>query len=434
MISSPFLTDLDTRAQIKGSRDPLGIQPIWVRFGRHIVGNLTTVSTSVRDFTTTMLGYYFAERVNAERNGSSSLETFIKWEQLAVYSRAFVNKDLAFRGTERVQARLAGDSRVTLSADTRHQILADQKIYGLWGLYSVPSRASGLLESDPTRLTPPSRELVDTIYLPMLSSAGIRNGDQIVALLAEKAPRIDLDGKHKKLVAAIAKVLQLKLLAAERDFYRDHLLYGGPGDATKGLQRRLAGLIEAANKRTAFVLSPAAVKALSKEAAREGMEGERLAEKLDRIAIAESVLAPASLLFGYLLGCADSPIEKIIKHIREVWGPGLRTIDVDAVQKVSKELGGDDREAATRWLTIAQSLASGDYAVLIDHVLEQNRSVMAARGGSPWIMKAGKKLDIRFRDDDVQLTGRSELSSLWRFPYFIESLRDIAVALQGRAA
>jgi hypothetical protein len=63
MVSMPFLTQIDSRAQVRGSRDPLGVQAIWTRMGRHVVGNLTTVSTSVRDFTTTLLGFYFAERV-----------------------------------------------------------------------------------------------------------------------------------------------------------------------------------------------------------------------------------------------------------------------------------------------------------------------------------------------------------------------------------
>lgn len=53
LLDVPFLTDLDSRAAVKGSRDPLGIQAIWTRFGRHVVGNLTTVSNSVRDFTIT---------------------------------------------------------------------------------------------------------------------------------------------------------------------------------------------------------------------------------------------------------------------------------------------------------------------------------------------------------------------------------------------
>jgi len=63
MLTVPFLTGIDPEAAVKGSRDPLGLQTIWIRLGGLVVGNLTTVSTSVRDFTTLILGYYFAERV-----------------------------------------------------------------------------------------------------------------------------------------------------------------------------------------------------------------------------------------------------------------------------------------------------------------------------------------------------------------------------------
>ena len=36
-MSGPFLTALDSRGAVKGSRDPLGAQSIWVRFGRYAV-------------------------------------------------------------------------------------------------------------------------------------------------------------------------------------------------------------------------------------------------------------------------------------------------------------------------------------------------------------------------------------------------------------
>jgi hypothetical protein len=36
-----------------------------------------------------------------------------------------------------------------ISDDRAHQILGNQKIYGLWGLYTMPARASGLLDGDP---------------------------------------------------------------------------------------------------------------------------------------------------------------------------------------------------------------------------------------------------------------------------------------------
>ena len=106
MLQIPFLTDLDSRAAVKGSRDPLGIQQIWTRLGRHVVGNLTTVSNSVRDFTALLLGYYFAEQLADELGPGSELATFLKWEQLAAYARASVNNDFIFRGTERAERAL----------------------------------------------------------------------------------------------------------------------------------------------------------------------------------------------------------------------------------------------------------------------------------------------------------------------------------------
>jgi len=86
VLTTPFLTELDSRAAIKGSRDPLGVQQIWTRLGRQVVGNLTTVSNSVRDFTVLLLGYYFVERVADEVGQDADLATFLKWEQLVAPS------------------------------------------------------------------------------------------------------------------------------------------------------------------------------------------------------------------------------------------------------------------------------------------------------------------------------------------------------------
>src|SRR5439155_16823951 len=93
MLTVPFLTEIDPQAAIKGSRDPLGIQTIWTRLGRHVVGNLTTVTTSVRDFTTLILGYYFAERATDSEGADGDLKVFLRWEQLAAHARFRVNGD-----------------------------------------------------------------------------------------------------------------------------------------------------------------------------------------------------------------------------------------------------------------------------------------------------------------------------------------------------
>jgi hypothetical protein len=64
-----FLTLEDPRAKIQGSRDPLGVQPIWTRFGRGVVTNLTTVRRSVRGFAVLLLGRYLGERLVQEGGG-----------------------------------------------------------------------------------------------------------------------------------------------------------------------------------------------------------------------------------------------------------------------------------------------------------------------------------------------------------------------------
>jgi hypothetical protein len=141
--------------------------------GRHVVGNLTTVSTSVRDFTTTILGYYFAERMSNEDQGGNDLAVFLRWEQLAAYARGGINRDWVFRGTERPKKNFNENARVRLGTDSAALILSDQKTYGLWGLYSVPSRSSGLLTGDPAHVTPSVRKFIEDEYLSTLSGKSV---------------------------------------------------------------------------------------------------------------------------------------------------------------------------------------------------------------------------------------------------------------------
>jgi hypothetical protein len=244
----PFLTDLDSRARVKGSRDPLGAQPIWTKYGRYVVGNLTTVSNSVRDFTTLMLGYYFAERIAGDAGPSSVLSTFLKWEQLAAYCRAYVNRDVTFRGTERVQDTLSNGTRVALSSAKKYQILSDQQTYGLWGLYSVPSASSGLVEQDPARLSSAALEFVESTYLPIFRDAGLPNADRVVAVLSREEATVDLSKGDRTLCEAVARILKQRMLQKERAFYRYHLVDGGPLDATLWPTKALGRHHEAAHR------------------------------------------------------------------------------------------------------------------------------------------------------------------------------------------
>jgi hypothetical protein len=430
MLGVPFLTDLDSRAAVKGSRDPLGIQQIWARLGRRVVGNLTTVSNSLRDFTTLLLGYYFAEQLSHELGSGTELTTFLKWEQLVAYSRAAVNKDFAFRGTERVRKNLNEGSRVTISDDRSHQILGDQKTYGLWGLYTMPSRASGLVDGDPARLTAPALDLVTTTYLPVLAVGAGRDARQIRDVLRQKSRRVELEGKDQAVVQAIAKVCRPDLQAVERDFYRRHLLHGGPGDETEGLQRQLSELLDDTLSQENFSWSPAAVGELGNAAKARGEPWHPLAHRLHRIQTSETVLAPVSVAFSHILGFDNKSVGTIVKRLQDQWGTEVRTINVAEFSQLRAEIGGTDSTAGDRWVTTAEALSGGDYGTLIDLLILQNKTVMAARGGAPWVEKRDGKLHVRFRDERGSLPTREQLPSLWRFPYFLDSLRSVAAALQ----
>lgn len=432
MLITPFLTDLDSRAAVKGSRDALGLLASWTRLGRHVVGNLTMASSSLRDFTVTLLGHHFAEQLSDEQGTGAGLETFLKWEQLAAYSRAYFNHDYGFRGTDRVRRQLNESPKVTISADRAHQILGNQKIYGLWALYTGPSRTSGLLESAPLRLTPPARELTERHYLPILEAGGAgRHGKRILELLRKPASTLDLAGRDSALGAAVAKAIAPKLSSVERSFYLRHLVDGGDADETQGLQPRLADLIDETLGRDDFIWSPPAVGHLVKRALRQGNGWDSLAHRLDRIRSAETVFAPSALLLTYLLGLEGSSLSKVSQRLRDQWGNGFPSVDLEGFEALRTEIGKDSASVASRWIEIARSLKEGDYEQLVRGLVDQNQHVMKDRGGLAWIEIANKKLVVRFRDEQGVLPTKTSLPTLWRFPYFLDALRQISRACGG---
>lgn len=442
MLTQPFLTDLDTRAAIKGSRDPLGVQSIWSRFGRQVVGNLTTVSNSVRDFAVLMLGYYFLERVADEGGTEDDIATFLKWEQFAAYARAHVNEEMGFRGNDRVWARIRNESHVRIGGSSACQILGNQKTYGLWGLYSVPAKASGLLDGDPPRLTPPARQIVEQVYLPVLAELGLRDGRAIVDRLRSTEYVIDLRERSKDapVLTAVGRILA-RLRARERDIYREHLLYGGPNDAsptrgTGGLQRIFADLLSETFQGRDWRVSPASIRDLARRARRHASMGESLAARLEKIRTCEMLIAPAVALFEYALQCDGQSPVKIAEGVKQRWGHAQRqTIDLNATESLERELctSTSDVESGARWVRLAHAFRDGRYEEALQLVLEQNEMVMKARSGAaPWAVVRDDKLCVRFRDEQSSdLPGVGELAEYWRHAYFIESLRQVALTLRG---
>lgn len=415
----PFLTELDERAQVKGSRDPLGVVPLWSTFGREIIGNLTTVSNSVRGFTTLLIALELADllREKLREDAPGTLDVFLKFEQLAAYARCKYLGDKDVRGYRRVAQRLNNSDRVRVSAEQKDQILSNQKIYGLWGLFTVPARSSGLVRPAEARPTPDAQSFVHRNYLAMLG------GDNALQALLDLLRResINLKLGNGALLESIAKMHARKLRADERNFYRDRLAFGGPGDRTCGRQSSLARILaEVAAEEFGF----AEFRTVQKKA----RSNEGLSDCLERIGCLERLIAPAGLLFGFLQDRDGQSLAAVGRQIRETWRRPLK-IDIEGLRKLQAEISAAIRSAeeSDLWIALADSLSIGAYEQSIKLLIRINGTVMQRRhGAAAWIAIESGRIRVRLSDERSELTSVEDAEQRWRSTYFVNSLWRIS--------
>jgi len=438
----PFFTLEDPNAKVKGSRDPLGLVPIWQPFARHVVTNLTSVSTSVRGFTILLLGHYFAARLVREDTvpREEVLSVVLRMEQLGAYARHVghgVEGDI--RGIERVKRFLEeGRRRVFIQVDRRGLILSDQKVYGLWGLYSVAARRSGFLPEGQLGVTPVTREFIETHYLPRLNPVL----KPLLRLLADGGTLDTREGNP--LFAALVETLPNSFTRAEVEFYGHHLRDGhnqpkphGDGEnsgsclAKEYRQGRFCRLLEDHAKlpeRTgrAEVLQLA-------EVARPIDEG--LSRHLYRIAHLEALLAPAGALFGYVLANKGQQPRDVARYVRELWGERVPNLDPAAFQDLLGEIQQIAYpEVASSMQQCHTGLACGDYESAVRAVIEWNSKVMEHRKGGAWVVFAPDgRLDVRYREMEESMPSAEDLPTLWRNGYFINALKGIVRQLRNES-
>jgi hypothetical protein len=426
-----FFTDIDPRAAVKGSRDPLGLVPIWGRVGRRLVGNLTTASGSLRGFTTLLLAHSFAEQVEDRlgRKSESKLDLFLKFEQLAAYCR--LNRgDREFRGIERAGRFLADGKGPRLSARSDDQIMTNQKVYGLWGLYSVPSQRSRLLQADENALTPEARAFVEDEYLRPLALGGSRQRQPIAELLEQPVVKLELEGRHAPIAKALGHLLTRSPSQKERSFYGERLVHGGPGDSTGGLQRALVSLLP---EDGAMSFDRPRLRAVLKDARKRPGIPDGVPVWLDRIDAVESLLAPADRLYRYLLGREGKRLTDIEKEVQKAWGKRLPSVRSGDLEPLRLDLGLEEEAAGRRWEATASALAGGDYGAAIRLLLEQNADVMKKRGGAAaWTEVRDGRLKVRFRDETGLLGDGDSLADAWRHDFFLNSLQAMASQLGAR--
>ena len=423
----PFITLEDPNAKIKGSRDPLGVQPIWSAFGRHVVTNLTTQSTSIRGFTILLLGRYFAadllDRGMVARE--DALDIFLRMEQVGAYVRHVAHGVQGeIRGIERVQ-RFADEQRgnVLISADRQGMILSDQKVYGLWGLYSVPARTSGLIPDGALDLIPDAREFIEEQYISRLNgSAG-----KLRKLLTEGG-RIRTNDRDP-VFAALTPILDPRFSSDELKFYGSYLRDGHHViGADAGRQERFRKLLELDTELGALT-GRAEILHLAKRAR---TQDEGLSVALDRIAHLEAFVAPAAALFQHLLGRHGQQVISVAEEIRSVWGARVPNLDRVAFGELLDEIESTSTKAAGSVMDqVHAALYKGDFESAIAGLLSWNEVVTKMRGSAPWArIGDGRRLDVRYRGTERLLPDNDELPNLWMNSYFIDALKVVTQQLK----
>lgn len=423
----PFLTEIDKNAAIKGSRDPLGIQSIWVGFGRNIVGNLTTVTNSVRGFTTLLLGYYFIERAYQLGYKDSALDIFLKWEQLVAYARYIVSnhKDTNIRGIERVESNV-GEGRVILSVKSG-QILSNQKTYGIWGLFSVAAYNSGLIKLDPHSLKESARQFIQEVYLPIFHEYALKDGDRILSRMLEREEvKLDIENKDLNILRSINKIMGTIKSKKEQQFYKEALLYGGPQDTTAGQQKVLSEILYD-HKNNDGILTPSFVLQLSERAIHKGSE--MLSKNLIKIHCCESVMAISAMLFDYLILCHGEKIADLSILLNKNFGKSIKYIDLLKFKGLDAEIRAFSSEQSSmdNWYKLASGFNAGDYKSVIRVLIKINQDVMKVRGNGSWLEEKDGRLKVNYRDQGGALLSIDMLKEYWRYSYFLDSLGSLTM-------
>ncbi len=426
---NPFFTALDPDARIKGSRDPLGFETIWTALGREIIGNLTTVTRSVRQFSTLLYGFHFANlaaELSQDRN-ENLLPSFLRFEQLAGYARFWhhgeesVGRDI--RGIRAVRRNVGEFQQrqrdLWLSGKREWLILSDQKTYGLYGMFRMAAHKSGLLDpADDKRLSAGARDFI----VSQLQSIDQKTQNQLLQHIARDT-RIDL--ARSPVVKAVAELLAPELTGAERDFYGAHLVRGCRLLEPMPVQQQLWSCIETVNSTSnsfgwnrEFYMPE--LHACIEHARMHGFH--ELADKLDKIRRAEELLGNAAILYDFLLTRNQQTLNHVAEEIRGELSTGYSWLNVDDLKPTFGEAG-------ERLVRLANELARGDYPAACRTLIEQNETVMRHRGGSAWTVLKDGHLEVRFGEEGGCLPDRRKLQQPWKHTYFLDALKRVGACV-----
>lgn len=430
-----FLTAIDPNRAVKGSRDPLGFQTLWTHYGRQVVSNLTTVTTSIPSFTTLLLGlHYAAQLIDGEDCAQDDLiPIFLRFEQIAAYSRYARGRDngidLEIRGIDRVSRRMDDRQKARISTDREHMILSDQKTYGIWGLYTVAAKTSGLIEANGFRLTPAAEKFVSEHILVPKKGFTSNINRAILSFLVANGKEFRPFDSDSSVAAALANAHEPKYSNSELGFFTTHLLHGGT-DKRGEIQERFWQLLFSLNTSLRTRISwgndfsmPELKQLIDMAGAKND---EQLAERLVHVQRLEELLVPLEAIFNFMMTQDGQTTGSISRQVSKEWKTGLKHINDKALKKQFSVLAGDfTLTTKERLSNLALSLRNGEFENVLRELLVQNKEVMERRGSAPWIEIKNEVLNVKFRERGSDLPAKSDVAETWKNNYFLGSLKSI---------
>ena len=397
---------MDDRAKPKGSRDPLGFELVWTYFGRKVIGNLTTITSSIDNFAVALLGYYFANdlvpKIDHEIEQHRQIrELFLRYEQLAGYVRYYGNAD-SIMGINRVKQRLNDPSyKLTLGQSANQLILSDQASYGLWGLYSSASRESGLVEGDNRVVSKAGLSIVKVIQDQL--GDGV---DQFRSLICSDGvlDRTNLESMAEQFMSAIqhdeVRNRLLNVLLAGHDPYG---VQNELWRITKDIHLDYSELPEDTDKFIGLVL--------------DYNPRSDLKQYLEDIRQVERLLVACNNLFHF---CRRKDGERLAE-IQEALANHYTYSHLPG----SLPKGQFPRKNLVE--LILEAFKTNDVLRAIKELINLNKDVMQQRSGAPWVeVESGDKLRVKIKSETADLATQEDIENRWDYDYFLGSYLRIA--------
>ena len=400
-----FFTELDESLRPKGSRDPIGLEPVWSQVGRRLVGNLTTVTRSLDNFVVALVGFAIAAQGGSSNNGTEPggvafYLRFERFEQLAAWGR-FAHGRPDVIGTRIIASRDQDrkDGKVAVGAGAAAKILGDQRRSGLWGLYSTALMGTGLVDTK-RRLTVEGHRLVK----PFLDCYGL--------------PELKTLRKHMDDPARTIHVNPLELdfgpllESPGRDALAMRLLREGEGPMQKAIYDRM---------RSPDFGRFDKISTLFTALASDSSANAKLSSYAQNVILLERTLVVVAAAFDFLLGPQSRPLPDVMQtFVNSGWDDlSLWNSLTPPDHEFRRLFTGVWQRRVERLYEIVGHLCAGQLAEFIRALLAFHADIMRERGGPAWVQIDGTGVMRGIMGEQLALPKAKTVLASWNNDYFI---------------